>query len=89
MCYQCNGMLCHLDVVQMYNTMYVHTMYEYDENVAALKKLLKLKSPAAQTIQDLLKATRDVRLKWLSSSPVSIHDMKSTRTSTTKMGKYM
>ena len=52
-----------------------HEIEEYDENVEALKKLLKLKSPAAQTIQDLLKATREVRLKWLSSTPVSIHDI--------------
>ena len=50
-------------------------MEEYDENVAAFKKLLKTKSPAVQTIQDLLKATRELRLKWLSSSPVSIHDI--------------
>ena len=50
-------------------------MEEYDENVAALKKLLKTKSPAAQTIQDLLKATRELRLKWFSSSPVLIHDI--------------
>ena len=52
-----------------------HEMEEYDENVAALQKLLKQKSPAAQTIQDLLKATRELRLKWLCSSPVSIHDI--------------
>ena len=51
-----------------------HEMEEYDENVAALK-LLKTKSSAVQTIQDLLKATRDLRLKWLSSSPISIHDI--------------
>jgi hypothetical protein len=50
-------------------------MEEYDENVAALKKLLKIKSPPAQTIQDLLKATRELRLKWLTSSSVSIHDI--------------
>ena len=46
---------------------------EYEENVAALK--MKTKSPAAQTVQELLSATRDLRLKWLSSTPVSIHNI--------------
>ena len=48
---------------------------EYEENVAALKKIVKTKSPAAQTVQELLSATRELRLKWLSSAPVSIHNI--------------
>lgn len=52
-----------------------HETEEYDENVEALKKLLKTKTPSAQTIQDLLKSTRELRLKWLSSAPVSLHDI--------------
>ena len=48
---------------------------EYDENVAALKKLSKAKSPAAQVVQDLLKVTREMRQKWLSTVPVSIHEI--------------
>ncbi len=46
-----------------------HELEEYDENVMALNKLSKTKTPAAQTVQDLLKATRELRLKWLSSVP--------------------
>lgn len=45
---------------------------EYDENVAALKKLSKTKSPAAQVVQDLLKVTREM---WLSTVPVLIHEI--------------
>lgn len=50
-------------------------MEEYDENVEALKKLLNTKSPSAQTVQDLLKTTRELRQKWLSSAMISIHDI--------------
>ena len=53
---------------------------EYEENVDALKKLAKQKSPAAQVVQDLLCETRNIREKWLDSpEPISIHDI---------LGKY-
>lgn len=52
-----------------------HETEEHDENVDALKKLSKTKSPAAQTVQDLLKATRKIRQEWLSSALVSIHQI--------------
>lgn len=48
---------------------------EYEENVAALKKIVKTKSSAKQTVQELLSATRDLWLKWLSSAPASIHNI--------------
>ena len=53
-----------------------------------VERLHLLKLPAAQTIQDLLKATREVRLSgfllhWYQFTT----SLKST--STTKMGKYM
>ena len=52
---------------------------EYNENVTALRKLVKSKHPAVQTIQDLLKATRKLRVKWLnlSCAPLSIHGIYS------------
>ncbi len=56
-------------------TKYDDETEEYDENVAALRKLVKSKHPAVQTIQDLLKVTRKLRVKWLhlSCAPLSIH----------------
>ena len=48
---------------------------EDDENTQALQKLVKGKNPPAQTIQNLLIATRASREKWLLSPSISIHDI--------------
>jgi hypothetical protein len=48
---------------------------EDDENTQALQKLVKGKNPPAQTVQNLLIATRASREKWLLSPSVSIHDI--------------
>ena len=48
---------------------------EDDENTEALKKLVKGKNPPAQTVQNLLIATRASREKWLQTPCISIHDI--------------
>ena len=48
---------------------------EDDENTLALQKLVKGKNPPAQTVQNLLIATRASREKWLLSHSISIHDI--------------
>ena len=48
---------------------------EGDENIQALQKLVKGNNPPAQTIQNLLIATRPSREKWLLSPTISIHDI--------------
>ena len=48
---------------------------EDDENTQALQKLVKGKNPPAQTIQNLLIATRASREKWLLSPSILIHDI--------------
>lgn len=48
---------------------------EYEENVQALKKLLEGKTPPAQTIQNLLDATRSLRLKYLQRPDISIQQI--------------
>lgn len=53
----------------------VQETQEHEENVDALKKLSKTKSPAAQTVQDLLKATRERRQQWISTAIISLHQI--------------
>lgn len=48
---------------------------EDDENTQALQKLVKAKNPPAQTVQNLLTATRASREKWLQTPSISIHDI--------------
>lgn len=48
---------------------------EDEENVEALKKLIASKNPPAQTIQEMLNATRAYRLQWLKKPDISIGDI--------------
>lgn len=48
---------------------------EDEENTQALQKLVKGKNPPAQTVQNLLIATRTSREKWLLTPSISIHDI--------------
>ena len=48
---------------------------EDEENVQALKKLMSSKNPPAQTVQELLAATRTYRNQWLKKPEISIHDI--------------
>ena len=48
---------------------------EDSENVEALKKLIISRNPPAQTVQELLTATRTYRNQWLKKPEISIHDI--------------
>lgn len=52
-----------------------NTSLQDNENTEALKKLVKGKNPPAQTVQNLLIATRASREKWLQTPCISIHDI--------------
>ena len=48
---------------------------EDEENVEALKKLILSNNPPAQTVQDMLIATRPYRIDWLKNPDISIRDI--------------
>ena len=48
---------------------------EDEENVAALKKLMASRNPPAQTVQELLAATRTYLKQWLKKPDISIHNI--------------
>ena len=53
-----------------------HAIEEYEENIATLKKLFQGKTRPAQIVQDLLDATRQMRMEWIQeSADISVCDI--------------